>query len=277
MRIPILFLILTAVPAMVHAQTRIYEPLTSRGQSMGGAVLVTGTGMDSASLNPASMSIISSYVLDGAYVYADGAHLMGGAVTDTIGNRVVGASVYYIRNRQDDIYEGYRTGVAASVRFSPSVSVGINTYWQDFATSRDTRESALSFDGGFVVRLGTVVVGGVVFDIASDHDDNIPWRYGGGLAFLPGPTLALEGDVIMEGSDPWYRGGVEYMYGGSVTLRLGGGYRSYTDTKSIGGGLGYMSPGASLEFSVRRDFGDALREEGWYLGMGLRLYLTGGK
>ncbi len=277
MRSLLLFLAVLMIPALGWGQARTFEPLTSRGQAMGGALLATGTGMDSASLNPASMSLISSYVIDGAYVYGDGAHIMGAAVTDTITNRGVGASVYYLRNRQNDIYDGYRTGASIAVRFSQSISVGFNTYWQDFATGSDTRESRLSFDGGFMMRLGSIVVGGVVFDISADHDDANPWRYGAGVAFVPAPTLGLEGDVIMEGDDPWYRGGVEYLYQGRISLRLGGLWRTSTDTRAISGGLGYTSGNAALEFSVRRNMDGDSDDGSWYLGIGLRMYMTGGR
>ncbi len=239
-------------------------PMGARGMALGGAVIASGTGSDAMTTNPASMSLIRSYIWENYYQYntSESGHLGQMALVDSFKNQRLAAGLYYafsvaepeayyngsIFSRNETYMKG---GLALSLLFSRYFALGVNSYYYDYSPEDAQERSSFSMDVGAVSRITDyLVVGAVAYDLLSDHDDLHPWSFGAGVALTLFKTLTLEFDTVLEGKKPWYKLGAELLFSKNFILRGGGGRRERQDLQYFSVGLGYITKKTSVELSV---------------------------
>ncbi len=260
------------------------EPMGARGLALGGAVIATGTGSDAMTANPASMSLIRSYIWESYYRYnsTDKGHIAQTALVDSYKNQRFAAGAYYGISMAEPtaFYNGanltrdekyMKGGLALSLLLTERIAIGVNGYYYDYNPEDLPGRSGFSMDVGMVARIGQIItVGAVAYDLISDHDDAHPWSFGAGAAVFLLKKITIEADVVMEGKKPWYKGGGELILGESIILRGGYGKRESQDIQYFGAGLGYITKKSSVEFSIMQNVDGS---KNTFVGIDLRFFL----
>ncbi|MBU1238699.1 hypothetical protein KKF84_02895 [Myxococcota bacterium] len=278
----IFFMLVTPMSAMAFDPWS--EPMGARGLALGGAVIATGTGSDAMTTNPASMSLIKSYIWESYYRYnsVDKGHVAQTALVDSFKNPRFAAGAYYAISMAEPtaFYNGsnltrdetyMKGGLALSILVWDNIAIGVNGYYYDYSPEDLPGKSGFSMDVGMVARIGKLfTVGAVAYDLITDHDDAYPWSFGAGAAIFLMKMFTLEADIVMEGSKPWYKGGGEILLGEGLILRGGYGRRESKGIQYFGAGVGYITKKSSIEFSIMQNVEGS---KNTFVGVDLRFFL----
>jgi opacity protein-like surface antigen len=208
-------------PAVAHAQ---YDFPGARALGQGEAIRATATGAEAVMLNPAGMSLVKQYVIEGMYGFnvENLGHHVHLSVVDSITSRVA-AGLFY-----DFIYtepklgfnwaggqiqserwkrEGHAAGLSLSMALGDKFMIGLTTKYLHFDTNaplpKGTSPGSLDFDhvNGVTFDVGLIVRLGDKFNIAAigynlwDHGREAPISLGFGLAYVPLPVLSINFDT----------------------------------------------------------------------------------
>jgi hypothetical protein len=245
--IAIVFLLFSAFIAL---DAKAYEPWEhpggARGLALGGGVIASGTGSDALTANPAAMSLIRSYIWENFYSFSsfDKGHTGTTSLVDSYLNPKIAAGSYFTTTLASP--EIYVDGN------SKNTSLHSNLDYYKFDREGSEKRSFLSLDIGMIVKIGEYLsIGAVAYDLISEHNDDHPWSYGGGIALaLFKKQFLMEADVVMEGKEPWYKGGAELFFSKGLALRAGGGYRQRYERTYLAFGIGYVTKKSSVELSM---------------------------
>ncbi len=216
---------LLAVASSARAQA---DFVGVRAMGMGEAQRATATGASGPLLNPAGMSLVRQYVIEGMYgiKIEDVGHHANISVVDSITARVAAGLFYsYIYETPKlgfnwaggriDSEEITRTGHAAGL----SLSLPLGDHFILGATAKylhiDTTAplpmgtvpdhltldtvNGVTFDIGMIVRLGDQFNIGVIGYNLWDHGSReSPLSLGIGLAYVPLPTLSINFDTVID-------------------------------------------------------------------------------
>ncbi|MGM0597251.1 MAG: hypothetical protein ACQES9_09450 [Myxococcota bacterium] len=253
----------------IISEVKAYEPWEhpggARGLALGGGVIASGTGSDALVANPAAMSLIRSYIWENYYSFSsfDKGHTGTTSLVDSYLNPKIAAGSYftttfaspeiYVDGTSKKLDEKFmKGGLAVSMLLGKMFALGFNGYYYKFDREGSEERSFISLDIGMIVKIGEYLsIGAVAYDLISDHNDDHPWSYGGGVALsLFKKQFLMEFDVVMEGKEPWYKGGAELFFSKGLALRAGGGYRQCYDRAYLAFGIGYVTKKSSVELSM---------------------------
>jgi len=263
------------------------EPMGARGLGLGGAVIASGTGSDALIANPAAMSLVRSYIWENYYRYNNKTAGHGGltALVDSFKNERLAAGVFtsYTSAEPEDETSGttlkektLRAGLALSLSFTDWLAIGVNGQYCKYELkdlpSGDVKNNFFTLDVGAIAKLSEMFsLGAVAYDLLSDHSEARPYVFGAGVAVrLFGNKLLLEVDGLLEGKKPWIRGGAEFLFGQGIVVRGGGGRREFLEQTFVSGGLGFITKGSSVEFSVQHQLDG---DRATIVGLDLRFFI----
>jgi hypothetical protein len=281
------WVLLLAVPAPAGAYEPWLEPMGARGLGMGGAVIASGTGSDALIANPAAMSLVRSYIWENYYTYNNktaGHHGLT-ALVDSFKNERLAAGLFTSVGAAEPVDEAsgtkleeklWRAGLALSLAFTDWFALGVNGHYNNYVLkdlpTGDVKEKFFTLDVGAIAKIGEMFsLGAVAYDLLSEHSDQRPYVFGAGVAArLFKNQLLLEVDGLLEGKKPWIRGGAEFFFGQGIVVRGGGGRREFVEATTVSGGLGYITKGSSIEFSVQHQLDGA---RATIVGLDLRFFI----
>jgi len=263
------------------------EPMGARGLGLGGAVIASGTGSDALIANPAAMSLVRSYIWENYYSYNNktSGHTALTALVDSFKNDRLAAGLFTSMGsaEPEDAVSGvqmkektWRAGLALSLTFTDWLAVGVNGHYYNYKLedlpSGDVAEKFFTLDFGAIARIGEMFsIGAVAYDLLSDHSEERPYVFGAGVAArLFKNQLMLEVDGLVEGKKPWIRGGAEFFFSQGIVIRGGGSRREFLDQTFVSGGLGYITKGSSVEFSLQQQLDG---DRATIVGIDLRFFI----
>ncbi len=280
-----LTLLLPSAPALAYEPWM--EPMGARGLGLGGAVIASGTGSDALIANPAAMSLVRSYIWENYYRYNNktAGHAGLTALVDSFKNEQLAAGLFtsVASAEPEDEASGttlkeksWRAGLALSLTFTDWLAIGVNGHYYNYELQDlpggDVKEKFFTLDVGAIARIGEMIsLGAVAYDLLSDHSAERPYVFGAGAALrLFKNQLFLEVDGLLEGKKPWIRGGAEFFFAQGIVIRGGGSRREFVEQTFVSGGLGYITKGSSVEFSVQHQLDG---ERATIVGLDLRFFI----
>ncbi|MBU1242713.1 hypothetical protein KKD52_04245 [Myxococcota bacterium] len=279
--------LLFLAPTPATAYEPWLEPMGARGLGLGGAVIASGTGSDALIANPAAMSLVRSYIWENYYHYNNKTSGHNGltALVDSFKNERLAAGLFTSMGsaEPEDVATGtkldeklWRAGLALSLAFSEWLAIGVNGHYYNYELNGlptgDVKEKFFTLDVGAIAKIGDMFsVGAVAYDLLSDHSDDRPYVFGAGVAArLFKNQLLLEVDGLIEGKKPWIRGGAEFFFAQGIVIRGGGSRREFLDQTFVSGGLGYITKGSSVEFSIQHQLDG---DRATIVGLDLRFFI----
>jgi hypothetical protein len=265
---------------------------------MGGAGRGAASGTAGPTLNPSGMSLVRSYVVEGAYQYLSNqeGHLAHVAIADsTSASNVGGGLTYtYATASPAGTIEGaeklsrHEAGLSLSFPFSDHVAIGVTGRYlrmtRGLAGGVEESSSGVTFDAGITIRpIDRIALGFAGYGLRDMKNAQAPAGFGGGLALVVIPELILVADTIVDRgtylAEPktavTYTGGAEYTMVSRFALRGGGG-RDGARRAGFGSlGISALSESGALDLDGRLDFGagESAREKAWVIGVSLRLFV----
>jgi hypothetical protein len=199
----------------------------ARALGMGEAMRAIATGAEGPLLNPAGMSLVRQYVVEGMYGFRveDLGHHAFVAVVDSVTSRVA-AGLYYgfiytnpklgfdwAGGRVDNATftrTGHVAGLSLSIPLGDKFIVGATIKYLHFSTTAPLPQGAvpstlttdsvngISFDVGLLLHLGDKFNIGLVGQNLWDHGSKeSPLSLGIGLAYMPLPVFTISFDTLV--------------------------------------------------------------------------------
>lgn len=268
----------------------------NRVLGMGGAGRAAASGTAGPTLNPSGMSLVRSYVVEGAYQYlsAQQGHLAHVAIADSTSASNIGGGLTYtyataspagtvVDAAGAESLSRHEAGLSLSFPFNDHVAIGVSGRYlrmtRGLAGGVEENSSGVTFDAGITVRpIDRIALGFAGYGLRDMKNPQAPSGFGGGLAVVVIPELILVGDVIVDRGtylpEPkkavTYTGGAEYTMVSRFALRGGGG-RDGAQRAGFGTlGISALSESGALDLDGRLDFGG---EKAWVIGVSLRLFV----
>jgi hypothetical protein len=241
-------------------------------------------------LNPAGMSLLKAYTVEGSYVFnsaAGGANFFHASVVDSTSDTTLagGLSYTYLSDAPGGIGGTAHEGIGAlSLPFGEMVALGASFRYVYTTGSERMGGSSSGFtlDVGGVVRpnpkLSFAVVGTDLTNLAQEGGRAIGYA----AAYFPIPDLALVLDGLSHiGSDfsghgrTSVLGGGELALAGRVVLRAGLGYDGTLGTLRGSAGAALLSEIGAVDVGAQGDFTTSSTQptRAYVLGVSLRLFI----
>ncbi|MET0344146.1 MAG: hypothetical protein ABW252_24235 [Polyangiales bacterium] len=272
---------LTSAPARADRlvpPSRIESP---RGMALGTGAIASSAGTQAQADNPANLPVGGQYQIESFLAYDPTFHRfgVGGSVADSVTSRLAaGASVRTVLGDNDaGKNKGWEGRVGLGFPIIEQLSIGIAARYASF-TVADTRSvperapvdgepidqtfrlKGFTMDAALTLRpVPGLAISGLAYNIVNRKSPLAPLMVGGSAAFSV-QGLTLGADVLVDLNRHAYwddgkmiaGGGLEYLAGGAVPLRVGFRHDTGRDQSAVTGGLGYVDARFGFMFSLRQ-------------------------
>ena len=297
-------LVLITVAAL-PASAAPLQVVPNRVLGMAGAGRGAASGTAGPTLNPSGISLVRSYVVEGAYQYLSDqqGHLAHVAIADSTSASNVGGGLTYTYATaapEGTIADAdgaqklsrHEVGLSLSFPFNDHIAIGVTGRYlrmaREFAAGGGTlpagvteeNTSGVTFDAGLTIRpLDRISLGFCGYGLRDMKNAQAPFGFGGGVAVVPLPELLLVADTVVdlrsyvpEGKKAvTFAGGAEYTMVSRFALRGGGGRDGLRRAGFGTLGVSALSESGALDLGGRLDFGQG--EKTWVFGVSLRLFV----
>ncbi len=287
MRFLVVALVLSSLLAAREARAQVTDtPAYVRTMAMGGAQRAVGTNNETLIWNPAGMALRKRYDIDAQYMHAkrDATNGYNISVVDSTTGPVAGGVNYTYTNAGPRDAGIHRLQLGFAVQLSESLAVGISgKHFFGHYTLHDapeTKPQLWAGDVGVLARISEhLQIGASARNLIRDERSELTRRdIGAGIAFVDESlTVTAEADWDLEDkkrSTAW-RGGAEYVAGGSFPLRLGYARQPFVDANGqdgsenvVGGGVGILVATGSFNAGYQQSLS---RDGIWKMSFGLTL------
>ncbi len=274
-------------PTTDPAQTNAADLETTRGLALGAGGRATAVSSSALAYNPAAMALAPLYHVESQVQFspAFGRWAFGGNVVDSMTNKLAaGMSFVGILGNGESGYSGMDGRVGLAFPIVDSVAIGVSgrymSYGREGAAPPGVDQDSpvaqgFTMDGSIALSLDIVRIAAIAQNFIDIGSILAPFRAGGGIGLLIGDYLSLSADVLADLNtfdDPevLVGGGIEFLAGGLVPLRVGYRFDSGRATHGITGGLGYVDQKFGVELSLRQDVGNTDNTE---VMLGLRYFV----
>lgn len=243
---------------------------TARGLGMGTGTRASVAGTSAVAYNPANLTLAPVYHLESfaSYVPNDRAWMYGGAVADSVTNRLAaGFSMHGVYGNEDRNYRGFDSRLALSVPFSDAIAIGVAGR---FVRLRSRTENENGDRVGPGVKAFTLDVGVRVTPVAGLHiafvGQNLvptesalaPMLLGGGVSYSYETLFTIGMDVLVDlttfdSAELLLGGGAEVLIASQVPLRLGFRRDQGRELNQITAAIGYVDQKVGLDVALRQD------------------------
>lgn len=275
----LILLLALSLSTTVFAQTDVEDLRdlhSARSLAMGGAYRALGLGTEAVQGNPAAIALYRLYRLElhGAWDLK-GKDAYGGLSVMDAKTSALGAGLDYhllsLRNGAGRATAHFST-LALAFPITPGVLVGSSVRYLRLGGS--LRANATTVDAGLLLRFSESLTLGFSGHNLIDTDHVELTRYfSAHLGYMAG-MLVLAADVradfqTREESVFTYSGGLEYLLGQVIPVRLGYTYDGFHEASQLGVGVGFMTQeGGGIDLGYRHDLGG---EKGRVLAITLKM------
>jgi hypothetical protein len=279
------------------AEAAALEVVPPRVLGMGNAGRAAASGTAGPTLNPSGISLVRSYVVEGAYEYlsAEQGNAFHAVIADsTSGSNVGGGLRYtYANAAPAGTWEGaealsrHEIGLSLSFPFNDHVAIGATGRYLRTARTlpggSEEKNTGITYDAGITIRPVSIFsIGFVGYGLRDMKDPQAPFGYGGGIALVPMPEFVLVADAavdlrryVPEGGDQrkavTISGGAEYTSAARLAMRAGGGRDGLRRAGFGTLGASVLSESGALDVGGRLDFNEG--DKVWMIGVSLRLFV----
>ena len=240
----------------------------TRPLGVGGAMRAIATGDAGPQLNPSGISLMRSYQIEGAYQYGTTAGTNDARISavDSTSAFNLGGALNYTYHRQSVggvSRTGHVFGGSLAFPILDKVFVGGTAKYVHFTGVDGAFHSGFTYDAGLTIRpVSLISVGAAGYNLRDFDDPWLPRGVGGGIAFIPIPTLLFVFDSVYEKvyGDPTrdttthYMGGAEFSFASTGAIRAGGGRNGLTKNSYLSAGISLLSAEiGALDIGLRRD------------------------
>jgi hypothetical protein len=244
-------------------------PRALAGESARGLAL--GTGMRASAIStsalvysPAALALGNLYHIEGNVDYLSDLHAvaLGASVVDSSTSKIgagIGMRGFLSGDHRVGGLDG-RLGIALAL--SDAFSLGISGRYIEVSADNDPYQIDVQ---GFTMdaSLRVMPVEGLQFDVGvlnfiDMNSPFVPLTIAGGVAFAIMPALSIGADVLadmttFDKAQLLLGGGIEYLGGNTVPIRLGYSVDLARETHFIGAGIGYTDQRVGLDLGVRQE------------------------
>ena len=253
----------------------------------GGAMRAIATGDAGPQLNPSGISLLRAYLLEGSYQYGSAAHSQDARISavDSTSGFNLGGALYYTYHRDspsDGVNQtGHLFGGSLSFPVLEKLFLGGSAKYVRFTDFAGTTHKGFTFDAGLTLRpIPQLSIGAVGYNLLDRDTPWAPRAVGGGIAFMPMPSLLFVFDSVLEkvydDSKPdqvmYYMGGGEISFSAAAAIRAGGGHDGLNRTTYVSAGLSVLSADiGALDVGLRQDVSG--QKKSTIFGVSARLFV----
>jgi opacity protein-like surface antigen len=250
----------------VSAQSEVEDlrdVMSARAYAMGGAYRALGLGTEAVLGNPAAIALWRMYRMevhggwDARGKDAFGAVSVMDAKTSAL---AAGMDYHYLtlRNGAGRASAHYST-LAIALPITPGVLVGASVHYLRMSSPRQA--NATTPDLGLLLRFSeSLTLGFSAHNLIGTGNPELTRYYSAHAGFLAG-LLTVAADVradfqTQERAVLTYSGGLEYILGQAIPVRVGYTYDGFQRTSQLGVGLGFMTQeGGGIDLGYRHELG----------------------
>lgn len=273
-------------PDDVRAREDTYE--TARGTGMGLGARAGVTGTSALAYNPANLALVPVYHVESVFgwLVGDQAFVTGGAIADSVTNRLAaGLAFRGVYGGGDRDFSGWDGRLSVGTKLGEMVGIGTSARYVRLHADRHTTDGQPVGDEarGFTMDLAARVtpleglqIAALAYNLIDLETALAPRRVGGGVAYQYGTVFEVGFDALVdlstfESAEVVLGGGVQYVPGDKVPLRLGFQHDTGRRSSSLTAAAGYVQEQFGLDLALRQDFG---REHGTQLLLGVRYHVN---
>jgi hypothetical protein len=247
---------------------------TARTLGLGTGARASAMGTSAVAQNAANLGMAEMYHLEsGVGIVPGGGWWMGGTVMDSVSSRVAaGMSVRGVFNQDLHDYSGIDGRMSLGLPLSPMFGIGVSGRYVrlrpdgqddgmgDPGTKGFTMDVALRFSPFKILHLA-----GLGYNLIDRGTALVPRLMGGSASIAPMETLTIGGDVLVdmttfERNAILAGGGIEYLAGGMLPLRVGYRFDSGRAVHAVTGSIGYVTQQMGIDFALRQDVAGERRD-----------------
>lgn len=259
---------------------------TTYGLAMGAGARAGANAVSALAYNNSNMAAVPTYHLEAFSQIIPGNRddggtywTIGSSVTDatTAKRFAVGTSFRGVFGGAERRYQGWdwRSGIA--VQAIPQLGLGLGFRWAKIRPDRQDGQplgpslDRVTMDASITITpLPWLKLAGLGYNLIKTHSPLAPQMAGGSVAVTPIESLSLGGDILVDlstfdSSELIAGGGLSYLAGELVPLRIGYRRDGGRDLNQITAGLGINKGKIGFEGALRQDLGG--RKETYLLFM----------
>jgi hypothetical protein len=243
---------------------------TARGLGMGTGTRASASGTSAVAYNPANLALAPVYHLESfaAYIPNDRAWMYGGAVADSVTNKMAaGFSMHGVYGNEDRNYRGFDARLALAVPFSDAISVGVGGRYVRLRSRTENENGdrvgpgvkAFTLDAGIrITPMAGLHIALVGQNLIPTDSSLAPMVLGGGLSYSYEAIFSIGADVLVDlttfdSAELLIGGGAEVLIAGQVPLRLGFRRDQGRELNQITAAIGYVDQKVGLDIALRQD------------------------
>ncbi|WP_338869735.1 hypothetical protein [Myxococcus stipitatus] len=262
----LLFAVCVSTAALAQPHEDLRDVMTARAYGMGGAFRALGLGTEAVLGNPAAMAMYPAYRMEatGAWDTRIKEGMLGVSVIDGATSKLaMGVDYHWVSlGRGGARTSAHLSSLGVGFPLTPGILIGgVARYLRMSGMGRYA--NSVTVDTGLLFRLSDSLTAGLSgHNLINTENVELSRYYSGHMGYSSG-ALTLAGDVRadFETEDKTtltYSGGLEYLAGMQLPLRMGYMYDGVTRTSKLSGGLGFMSEtGSGLDLAYRHELGGA--------------------
>jgi hypothetical protein len=261
--------------ALAQSEPSLRDLMRARGYAMGGAFRAVAFAGEALVGNPAAMSLRRRYDFDlaGAYDSASKFSFASIAIVDSqTSSLAAGVGYHFVsigqgtENRTANL-----TSLAISTPLSDNLYFAVGGKYLLMSGARSA--NAVTADVGILLRVTDSLLASVSgHNLIDIRNPDLSRYYAFSLGYVSGPLTAVVDIRLDTETNPTtklaYGGGLEYVAAGNFPFRAGYLQDDIANTKFVSGGIGYLTPGAGIDFGYRHEVGG---NQGRLFAIGLRL------
>ncbi|MDH5493157.1 MAG: hypothetical protein OEY14_14475 [Myxococcales bacterium] len=241
---------------------------SARTMALGSGSRATSVGTSAALSNPANLTLQRLYHVESLLGYSSeaGQWSIGGCIADSITNKIAaGLSFRGLYGGSDPASSGWEGRLALALPVSEALSIGLSGRYLRFDPGSQADGAAGTAIRGFTmdaaIRISAspqLQIAALAYNFIDLESSLVPVLLGGGLGLAPTEGLSIGADFLVDTTtfaEPSFvvGGGVEYLAGGSVPLRIG--YRHDTGRRlgQISAAIGFVDQRMGFDVALRRD------------------------
>jgi len=260
-----------AVPAFEPPEDTLE---TTYGLAMGSGARAGAMGTSALAYNTSNMAAASAYHIEAFSQIIPGDKGRGGTYW-TLGTSVVdsttskkvamGTSFRGVFSGENRLYSGWDWRSGIGVQAIPQLGLGIGFRWAKLKPDRsDEQRLGASFDGITLDASLTISpipwlrISGLGYNLVKTHSALAPQMAGASASLTPIPSLSLGGDILFDfttfsSTKLIGGGGLSYLAGQMIPLRIGYRRDSGRGLNQITAGVGFSKNKVGAEAALRRD------------------------
>ncbi len=260
-------------PLTDPAQTNAADLETTRGLALGAGARASAVSSSALAYNPAAMALAPLYHVESQVQFspAYGRWAFGGNVVDSMTNKLAaGMSFIGTMGGDGSGYSGMDGRVGLAFPIIDSLAIGVSGRYLSYGREGDAPAGVdqdapvgqgFTMDGSIALSLDIVRIAAIAQNFIDIGSLLAPFRAGGSVALLIGDYFTISADALADltsfvNPEALVGGGLEFLAGGIVPLRVGYRYDSGRAVHSITGGLGYVDQKFGVEMAIRQDVGN---------------------